>query len=195
MCKKRWLARLWSRVEVIGKGAWIPILLVASLGLTVSLYNLYLSIKADRPKLVSMEATLFENSNAKPPEIVVFNWNNMGKRSALRGTVTLFTVSDDGNRQEKLGQSEISPANSSTTLTPTFGYGSARISVNMQKFLGLFLACVEYYDEESNPYKQNFLIRLGTKEWYPPLPPSAEPNSSHTRLEVLPSSTHQVCGK
>jgi len=145
--------------------------------------NLILTIRANRPALVSTQATLFINPDAKPPEWVALNWNNIGKRSALRGTVTLLTVSSDGYRHEKFAQSEIT-AGGSTTLTPTFGYGSAYLlPVDMHKFLGLFLACIKYHDEANNSYKQRYLFRLGNKI-----------NNSATTLDELPS-THQVCPK
>jgi hypothetical protein len=147
--------------------------------------NLILTIRANRPELVSTQATLFINPDANPPEWVALNWNNIGKRSALRGTATLFTVSNDGNRHEKFAQSEIiASVGGSTTLLPTFGYGSAYLlPVDMHQFLGLFLACIKYHDEANNSYKQRYLFRLGNKV-----------NNSVTTLDELPS-THQACPK
>lgn len=154
----------------------------------IAVYNLCLTKQADRPELVTTDARLYINhSGNPPPELVAITWGNMGKRSALRGTATLFTISEDGLRHEKFGYSEItSGANSSsTTLTPTFGFGYAQISIDMHKFLGLFLVCVKYHDETNHSYKQKFIFRQGT------------PFSDHvlTRLDELPSSKypHATC--
>jgi hypothetical protein len=97
----------------------------------------------------------------------------------------LFTISNEGNRHEKFAQSEITAGvGGSTTLTPTFGYGSAYLlPVDMHKFLGLFLACIKYHDEANNSYKQRYLFRLGNKV-----------NNTVTTLDELPS-THQACPK
>jgi hypothetical protein len=174
----------WNRLEKWSPRIWPLTIGVGLLVLGVALYNLCLTLKADRPELVSTEARLSVSPGATSPEGVGFTWGNVGKRSALRGTVTLFTVSDDGNRHEKFSQSEIASVggSGSTTLTPTFGYGTAYLPVDMHKFLGLFLACVKYDDETNNSYKQKFLFRLGNT------------TSSVTTLDELPS-THQACPK
>jgi len=164
---ERWSPRIWPLTIVIG----VSVLIVA-------LYNLCLTVRADRPQLVSTEARIFVNPNANPPELVRFTWGNMGKRSALRGTAILFTITEDGNRHETFEKSEITAAGHSTTLTPTFGYGGAQMRVDMKKYLGLFLACVEYYDEVNNPYQQPFLFRLSTQP------------TTDTRLDEVPSSTY-----
>jgi hypothetical protein len=159
-----------------------PALTLIVIGIASS--NLILTIRANRPELVSTHATLVINPDAKPPEWVTLSWNNIGKRSALRGTVTLFTVSNEGNRHEKFAQSEIIAIGGSTALTPTFGYGSAYLlPVDMHKFLGLFLACIKYHDEANNSYKQRYLFRLGGKI-----------DNYVTTLDEIPS-THQVCPK
>jgi hypothetical protein len=78
----------------------------------------------------------------------------------------LFTVSEDWNRREKIGQAEITLAgsdgpNSSSTLSPAFGVGSAQMAVDMSKFLKFFLVCVQYYDETDTPYAdQKFAFQL-----------------------------------
>jgi hypothetical protein len=90
----------------------------------------------------------------------------------------LFTVSEDGNEQEKFGLSEITAdwQSTSTTLVP-FGNGYAQMPVDMNKFLGLFLVCAKYYDQANHSYRQAFLFRRGA------------PFNDHvlTRLDELPS--------
>lgn len=163
---------------------WIaPALTLIVIGIAST--NLILTITANRPELVSTQAMLSTNPHGNPSEWVSLNWNNIGKRSALRGTVTLFTISSDGNQHEKFAQSEITASvGGSTTLTPTFGYGSAYLlPVDMHKFLGLFLACIKYHDDANHSYKQRYLFRLGNRI-----------NNFTTTLDELPS-THQVCPK
>lgn len=150
----------------------------------IASYNLFMTIKANRPELVSIQAKLSVVPAATPPEWVSLTWNNTGKRSAVRGTVTLFTVSDDGKRHEKYSQSEIF-AGGTTTLTPILSYGSALLlPVDMHKFLGLFLACVKYHDEDNNSYKQAFLFGLADHL-----------DNFITRLDELPSTrySHTIC--
>jgi hypothetical protein len=156
---------------------------LSSIVIGFAVYNLRLTIKADTPKLVPTDARLYINhAGARPPELVDITWGNMGKRPAFRGTATLFTVSEDGKRHEKFGFSEISsPSGSnSTTIVPTFGVGYARIPVEMEKFLGLFLVCVKYYDETNHSYRQTFSFRQGA------------PFNDHvlTRLDELPSKAN-----
>lgn len=165
----------WDRRKI-----WIaPLLTVVVIG--IALFNVWLTTRANRPLLVSTNAVLFVNPVATPPEMVRITWGNMGKKSALRGTGTLFTVSDDGKRYQKVGVEEITAGNT-TTLTPTFGYGYLEITVDMQKFLGSFLACIKYYDETNYSYRQHFLFRVGAT------------SADHTvkKLDELPSE-HQSC--
>jgi hypothetical protein len=41
------------------------------------------------------------------------------------------------------------------------------MQMDMNKFAGLFLACAEYYDDESHRYRQSFLFK---PEQFPPPP-------------------------
>jgi len=141
--------------------------------------------ESDRPKLVATDARLYINhAGNPPPELVQITWGNIGQRAALRGTATVFSISEDGNRHEKFGISEITagPQSSNTTLMPTFGVGYVQMSVDMQKFLGIFLVCVKYHDETNHSYRQNFVFHPGA------------PFSDRilTRLDELPSK-NQVC--
>lgn len=102
---QEWLSAKTARERATWK-VWIaPALTLIVIGIAST--NFILTIRANRPELVSTQSRLFVVPAAKPPEWVELNWNNIGKRSAHRGTVTLFTVSNDGNRHEKFAQSEI----------------------------------------------------------------------------------------
>ena len=105
-------------------------------------------------EFVTTGARLYINhAGQPPPESVDITWGNTRKRSALRGAATLFTASEDGNRHEKFGVSEISDG---ATIVPTFGIGHVTIPVEMSKFLGRLLVCVKYYDETNHSCRQTF---------------------------------------
>ena len=152
--------------------------------LTVGGVGLWRWWGSERPRLVTSDARLYVNHQGNaPPELVQITWGNMGKTAAQRGTAMIFTVSEDGKRHEKFGSSEITagPNSSSTTLVPTFGYGYAQLTIDMSRYLGLFLVCVKYYDE-NHSYRQHFLFRQG----------GAISDHVLTRLDELPS-THYDC--
>ena len=130
----------------------------------IAIYNVFITKQADRPELISADAKLFTNQQALPHELVTIGWVNMGKRAALRGTATLYTVSKDGGRFYKFGYSEITNGWNSSVTTIAPGLGStpyAQFPVDMQKFLGLFLVCTKYRDDNGHSYKQNFIFELG----------------------------------
>jgi hypothetical protein len=150
--------------------------------LLIAVINLSLTLSANRPDLVSVQATLYANSATNPPEFVRINWNNIGKRSAHRGVAILYSLADDGARFEKFGVASIGSTalNQSTPVPPITGYGGAMIRVEMNKFLGLFLACVTYYDDSNNQYQQRFTYSLGERAldnsttWLNEVPPNAK---------------------
>jgi hypothetical protein len=118
--------------------------------------------ESETPKFVSTDARLYINhSGNPPPELVQLYWRN-GNGAAFRGKVTLFTVSEGGNRPERFEISDVTAGwqSTSTTIAP-FSPAYAQIPVDMTKFLGLFLACVKYYDEENHSHRQTFLFRRG----------------------------------
>jgi len=156
----------WAVLEKLSPRVWPATVLISIFILCITAYNLYLTRSADRPLLVTTGATLFLNPDAKPPEMVRFTWGNMGRRTALRGSATLFTISEDRRQHEKLGRGEITTGGptGSSTLTPTFGYGSAEMTVDMHKFLKFFLVCIEYHDDRNTLYDdQKFTFELPDK--------------------------------
>ena len=169
----------WDRRKI-----WIaPFLTLIVIG--IALFNVWLTSQANRPDLVPTNALMYLNSSVPIPAVATIGWTNIGKRSALRGTATLFTVSNDGRRYQKFGLSEITNG-VNTTLSPVFApgsQGSVQIAVDMSKFQGLFLACIKYYDDTNKSYKQKLLFR-----------PSDNSFRDHIviRLDELPSN-HQNC--
>jgi hypothetical protein len=159
-----WLAekRKHERRKVwIGWGiGWGLSLIVIS----IALYNVFITKQTDSPELISAYAKLFINQQALPHELVTTGWVNMGKRTVLRGIATLYTVSKDGSRYHKFGYSEITngAGSSITTIAPGLGNGAyAQFAVDMKKFLGLFLICTKYRDENGRSYNQKFVYELG----------------------------------
>ncbi len=156
---------------------WVACAALA-VSITVGAFTLWHWRESERPKLVITDARLYINhAGSPPPELVQLSWRN-GERAAFRGAATVFTVSEDGNQHEKVGLREITAdlQSTSTTLVP-FGSGYAQIPVDMNKFLGMFLVCVKYYDEANHSYRQTFRFRRGA------------PFNDHilTRLDELPS--------
>jgi len=165
---------------------WIMLIAVATLlvAAATGAFTWWQWSESQRPKLVTADARLYINhAGNPPPELVQLFWRN-GERPAFRGAATVFTVSEDGNQHEKFGLSEITVdwQSTSTTLVP-FGSGYAQIPVDMNKFLGLLLVCVKYYDEANHSYRQTFLFRRGA------------PLNDHilTRLDELPSKGLSLC--
>src|SRR6266702_482215 len=102
-----WGRRVCTWLEKVGKLAWLPILIVGILSVVVGVANYRLQTSAIRQNLASAGARI--NQNVHPESIVVF-WNNIGNKPARRGTATLFTVSEDMRRREKIGSAAITGA-------------------------------------------------------------------------------------
>jgi hypothetical protein len=140
--------------------------------------NYRLQLNANRPELITAGPRI--NLNTHPESLVVY-WDNVGRKPARRGSATLFTVSKDSKRQERIRTAEIMGAGSN--VNPGYG-GQAEFSVDMQRFLGMFLVCTIYFDEVGAMYEQAFLFQLG-----PELPNSKGVTSL---LEVAPPC-YKVC--
>ena len=73
----------------------------------------------------------------------------------------------------ELGQASIAGA---STIVGVGGIGSAKVTLNSGEFNGPVLACVIYYDENDEKYRQAFLYRRGTgPPQYIPLDPWEPP--------------------
>jgi hypothetical protein len=107
---EEWSPRIWPLTLGLG----LLVLLVAGT-------SLYLTITSNRPELVATNASLYNQSNGKSG--VQFSWINIGKRPARQGAATLFSVSDDGNRYDKLETGKIT----TFTVAPS---GNAYFSVS-----------------------------------------------------------------
>jgi hypothetical protein len=161
-------ARLKDVLEAWSPRIWPATILITLCILGVALYNLYLVFAADRPKLISTEARLYVDQQANPRELVRFGWANTGKRTAHRGTATLYTIHENGGEPPiKFGVGEINSGGGDKDripIQPIFGRGSTTIAVDMSKFLGVFLVCTTYYDDADYQYYQEFLLILGEEQ-------------------------------
>ena len=178
MAIAKWATEERQRASRVPRRSFWVACAALAVSITVGAFTLWHWRESERPKLVTTDARLYINhAGNPPPELIQLFWRN-GERAAFRGAATVFTVSEDGNQHEKFGLSEITVdwQSTSTTLVP-FGSGYAQIPVDMNKFLGMLLVCVKYYDEENHSYRQTFLFRRGA------------PFNDHilTRLDELPS--------
>jgi hypothetical protein len=110
---------------------------------------------------------------------------NTGSASGHRGTVTLFTISEDGRRRESLGKSEIRDVGTGSggydVIIPNAHAGAYIPVHDAQTTPGIFLACVQYYDPKDNAYDERYLLR-----------PRATSLDRSTPLD--PSLTRVACG-
>src|SRR6516225_12110236 len=80
---------------------WIMLIAVATLlvAAATGAFTWWQWSESQRPKLVAADARLYINhAGNPPPELVQITWGNIGQRAALRGTATVFSISEDGNR-------------------------------------------------------------------------------------------------
>ena len=142
-------------LEKWGKRIWPVTIMFSFLTLVVSGYTVYLILHSNRPILF-----FAGGSFGGSPVYFMAQLGNSGKSWALRGTLSLFNVSDDGNHYVET--MEILNSNKSSTITPTGGNntGWVQILVDQSKLSGLFLACIKYHDERNHSYKDKFLLRL-----------------------------------
>jgi hypothetical protein len=171
----------WNRIEEWGRRTW-PITIVLSIfALSVAGYALHRMISADRPTLTLATAAFsgpFLPLGPAGPPMLTLMFVNTGSASGHRGTVTLFTISEDGRRRESLGKSEIGGYD---VIIPNAHAGAYIPVHDAQTTPGIFLACVQYYDPKDNAYDERYLLR-----------PRATSLDRSTPLD--PSLTRVACG-
>jgi len=151
-------------------GPWLislAALLVSLLVLGVSSYSLYRTVSADRPRVVvtgwlqqavDYDITTGPGGHWSPDQAIIdLGWFNVGKCSAFRLKFTVFMVSDDGKRRElldrrDLGSGPFLPDNGGIVLDGGGGPDGRPMptKIDLNKFLGLFLVCPEYDDDENH---------------------------------------------
>jgi hypothetical protein len=136
MCKQPFYARVWNRVEVFGKGAWIPILIVSSFGL-------YYNCSGDRP-LVQTTQNAVEGLGLD--EAAWFHSiKNSGKEEAREITLKLGTI-EWGTKKTGLLQTY-----QWVRLGPDLP-SSGTLPFHTKDFLGFFVTCLTY---SGQPAREN----------------------------------------
>ena len=131
--------RIWRLLEELGKRAWVPILLVGLISLLFTVLNYYSQRAANRPELAVATANMYWNHN---PVDARFNFANTGRKTARRGTATLYAFTD--NSGVKLGAAPI--IGSGPNVMPGFG-GNADMKLSVTDQPRQFLLCAVYFDE------------------------------------------------
>jgi hypothetical protein len=152
---KRLWGNIWSWLDEAGKRAWVLVLVVSLLSLSFVIANYRLTKDAQRPNLVSASPVVNLRTH---PETVIFDWGNFSSRAARRGAATLYTLDKENKHPEKIDTAPIVGAG--TNVLPTSN-GRAQFRFDMQKFLGRFLVCVMYFDDQDSVYEQAYLFGLG----------------------------------
>jgi len=139
--------------------------IVGIIGVLVSYF-----LQTTRPELAASGGTIhLEDSITEE-----LNWTNIGKKPARSGSATVFILGDDGLSKHKVGESAISGINKEV-IAADYGAAAKFALNNIDETVGMSLACVIYYDESGDKYRQAFRYRRG----------SVQPKS--ITLEVLSS--------
>jgi len=179
-----WKARLWDWLEVGGKRAGIPALIISLAALYFVIANYRLTVAANRPYLVSYGLRVDFDPRSTRAEL---GFNNVGKVTARRGSLTLFSLAHvhtkiglihDTVRQIKPESSSlltICPAQTGEvpeklTSVPIVGAGtnifpgaesSATSDPHLTDGVAFVLACAAYFDDAGTRYEQAFLFERG----------------------------------
>jgi hypothetical protein len=142
-------------------------------------------LQVSGPELVALEARLSMNSPPLKPSLS-FNWNSSGKTSAINAIAALY-AGEDARSGKKLGKISIAQMPGRSTLTPTFGNGSAEfLDIDSKDLSGPFLVCATYFDDTGKQYGQSFEYKV-----------SAEIKQGQRVLFYQPpsSTTKNACGE
>jgi hypothetical protein len=149
--------KIWRALEEWGKRAWVAVLLLSMVSLFFVILTYRSQRTSNRPELASAVANIYWDQN---PVRARFNFASTGRKTARRGTASLFTVTNDdrGNyhAEEKLGAAPI--IGSGPNVMPGFG-GNADMTLNVTMQPEKFLLCTMYFDELDEQYYQSFLLQ------------------------------------
>jgi hypothetical protein len=128
---------------------------------------------------------LYANPAANPPNFVTIDYSNVGKTPAHRGMTILFSQTESGDHCEELGTANIGnlALNQSTTIAPGAG-GNSQITVDMTKFLRLFVVSISYFDDGGSRYDARFAYKLGARAF----------DNATTWLDEVPLGISSNCG-
>jgi hypothetical protein len=160
VCKRTPLSRVWGAIQIGGKAAWVPILIVSSFGLYYNCANYGIQSQQDRADVKTVAA----NTGVQfgDPSDPVFPWSheyiNSGKQDATAFKLILGTI---GSRT----------GNTKILDTP---YEAAKIEIGVSQhsefvfhqkdFLGFFVVCF-IYDDERGHHSEPTFYALQAPEW------------------------------
>jgi hypothetical protein len=158
MCKTPLHARVWNRVEVFGRGAWIPILIVASFGL-------YYNCSSDRP-LVQTTQIQISGPGADEPHWL-HSITNSGKEEARGITLKLGTIDWSTKKTTLLKTYQWTKLGAGLSTTVMLLY-------DKKAFLGVFVTCLTYRGQPAREDEPSFYQLL-------------DPQSTMTNSVVVPT--------
>jgi hypothetical protein len=148
--------RIWRHLEELGKRVWVVLLPLTAISLLFVILTYCSQRATNRPELAVAVANIYWDQN---PIHARFNFANTGKKTARRGTATLFAGTTDkitkSNSSLRLGAAPI--IGSGPNVMPGFG-GNADMSLTVKVRPGKFLLCTIYSDETGTEYRQSFLL-------------------------------------
>ncbi|WP_298111485.1 hypothetical protein [Bradyrhizobium sp.] len=153
---------IWDWLELVGKRAGLPSLLVGLIAIGLStcslsyiIANYNLTVAANRPYLVSYGMKADFDKRSADTQI---GFNNVGKVTARRAVLTLFSLSELDAKPVKLVAVPIVGAG--TNIFPGFG-STARFDPHLTDKAPFMLACAKYFDDAGTTYEQAFLFQRG----------------------------------
>jgi hypothetical protein len=150
-----WKARLWDWLEVGGKRAGIPALIISLAAFYFVVANYRLTVAANRPYLVSYGLRVDFDPRSMRAEL---GFNNVGKVTARRGSLTLFSLAQTDEVPEKL--TSIPIVGAGANIFPGAG-SSATFDPHLTDGVAFVLACATYFDDAGTKYEQAFLFERG----------------------------------
>jgi hypothetical protein len=137
----RWrLARVWTWIEVSGRGAWIPILIVASAGL-------YYNCSGDRPLVQTTQIQI--SGPGADQSSWLHSITNSGKEEARAITLKLGTIERSTKKTVVL----------QTHQWVKLGAGlatSVSLPFHKKDFLGFFVTCLTYRGQPTRENEPSF---------------------------------------
>lgn len=156
-----WKADLWNWLERAGRRAGLPSLVIGlvALGLSAAslsyvIANYRLTIAGNRPFLASYGLIVDFDPRSLRAQV---GFNNVGKVTARRGTVTLYSLDKADAEPEKLLIS-LPIVGAGTNVFPGFGSNST-FNAHLTDGAPFILVCANYFDDAGNIYKQPFLFQ------------------------------------
>jgi hypothetical protein len=149
----------WAKIDVLlehaSKRTGFPGFVLAVISLVVALISLCYVIANYRLQKTSDRPFLASYGISEISPNVRIGWNNVGKKTARRGTATLYAMRKAHSPPEKLGASAI--VGGGTNIFPGFG-SQAYFELPKREVPPFYLLCVVYFDDTGTQFEQAFLF-------------------------------------